>query len=67
MKKSWPLAALVLLSGAAVFMADAQDETKPAKDEKVELKTLQDEVSYAIGMNLSRQFPIDQFKLNPDI
>lgn len=67
MKKSWPLAALVLLSGAAVFMADAQDEKPAAKDEKVELKTLQDQVSYAIGMNLSRQFPIDQFKLNPDM
>lgn len=65
MKKSWPLAAVVLLSGAAVFMVDAQDEKKETKESKVELKTLQDQVSYGIGMNLARQFPTDQFKLNP--
>jgi FKBP-type peptidyl-prolyl cis-trans isomerase len=65
MKKSWLLAAVVLLSGAAVFMATAQDDKKEAKESKVELKTLQDQVSYGIGLNLARQFPTDQFKLNP--
>jgi len=65
MKKSWPLAAVVLLSGAAVFLVTAQDKKKETKESKVELKTLQDQVSYAIGMNLARQFPLDQFKLNP--
>lgn len=65
MKKSWPLAAVVLVSGAAVFMATAQDEKEDTKESKVELKTLQDQVSYGIGMNLARQFPTDQFKLNP--
>ncbi|MBC8289828.1 MAG: FKBP-type peptidyl-prolyl cis-trans isomerase [Planctomycetes bacterium] len=66
MKKSWPLAAVVFLAGAAVFMADAQDEKKAEpKESKAELKTLQDQVSYGIGMNLARQFPTDQFKLNP--
>lgn len=65
MKKTWPLAAVVLLSGAAVFMADAQDEKKETKKSTVELKTLQDQVSYGIGMNLASQFPTDQFKLNP--
>ncbi|MFP6763114.1 MAG: FKBP-type peptidyl-prolyl cis-trans isomerase [Planctomycetaceae bacterium] len=63
MKKSWPCF-LVVLFMAAVSIADAQD-TK--KTENVELKTLRDQVSYGIGMNLARQFPTDQFKLNPAI
>lgn len=45
-------------------MVNAQDEKK---ETQVELKTLQDQVSYGIGMNLARQFPIDQFKLNPEL
>ena len=65
MKKSWPLLLplfLVVLFGAAVSIANAQDAKKT---DPAELKTLQDRVSYAIGLNLARQFPTDQFKLNP--
>lgn len=65
MKKSWPLTAVILLAGTVAFMANAQDEKK--EEPKETLTTLQDQVSYGIGMNIARQFPVDQFKLNPKV